>query len=67
MKCVAGIVLLVLAATFCQARPDDQYTNKYDNIDIDEILQSDRLLKNYMNCLLDKGNCTPPGAELKSK
>lgn len=44
---------------------DDTYTTKFDNIDIDAILKSDRLLKNYVNCLLDKGNCTPDGKELK--
>ncbi|XP_074036743.1 ejaculatory bulb-specific protein 3-like [Leptinotarsa decemlineata] len=43
----------------------DKYTTKYDNVDIDTILKSDRLLKNYVNCLLDKGHCTPDGAELK--
>lgn len=44
-----------------------QYTDKYDNIDLDQILRSERLLANYVNCLLDKGKCTPDGAELKSK
>ncbi|XP_019866899.1 ejaculatory bulb-specific protein 3 [Aethina tumida] len=42
-----------------------QYTDKYDNIDLDQILRSERLLANYVNCLLDKGKCTPDGAELK--
>nr|AHE13805.1 chemosensory protein 10 [Lissorhoptrus oryzophilus] len=51
--------------SFCLAKPAKSYTNKYDNVNIDEILNSDRLLKNYMNCLLDKGRCTPDGAELK--
>ena len=43
------------------------YTSKFDNVDLDQILKSDRLLRNYLNCLLDKGKCTPDGAELKSK
>nr|AMP19499.1 chemosensory protein 4 [Tomicus yunnanensis] len=42
------------------------YTTKYDNIDIDQILASNRLLKNYVNCLLDKGSCTQEGKELKT-
>lgn len=46
---------------------EQKYTTKYDNIDLDEILKSDRLLKNYVNCLLEKGKCTPDGAELKSE
>uniref|UniRef100_A0A6M2DRF8 Putative insect pheromone-binding family n=1 Tax=Xenopsylla cheopis TaxID=163159 RepID=A0A6M2DRF8_XENCH len=48
------------------ARPeDDKYTSKFDNINLDEILQSNRLLNNYVNCLLDKGSCTAEGKELK--
>ncbi|CAH1116677.1 unnamed protein product [Phaedon cochleariae] len=45
----------------------EKYTTKYDNIDIDEILKSERLLKNYVDCLMDRGNCTPDGKELKDK
>nr|AMP19497.1 chemosensory protein 2 [Tomicus yunnanensis] len=43
----------------------EEYTSKFDNVDLDQILQSDRLLRNYINCLLEKGKCTPDGAELK--
>lgn len=49
------------------ALADDRYTTKYDNVDLDTILTSDRLLKNYVNCLLDKGSCTPDGKELKGE
>lgn len=45
----------------------DHYTTKYDNIDIQQILTSERLLKNYIRCLLDEGPCTAEGKELKSK
>lgn len=48
-------------------RAVDKYTTKYDNIDVDRIVASRRLLQNYVNCLLDKGPCTPEGKELKSK
>lgn len=43
-----------------------QYSTKYDNIDLDQILRSDRLLNNYVNCLLEKGSCTADGRELKA-
>nr|AEE61841.1 unknown [Dendroctonus ponderosae] len=39
-----------------------KYTTKYDNVDLEEIIKSDRLMKNYVNCLLEKGKCTPDGA-----
>lgn len=42
------------------------YTNKYDNIDVDQVLASKRLVNNYVQCLLDKKPCTPEGAELRS-
>nr|AUF72999.1 chemosensory protein [Anoplophora chinensis] len=61
---VSLLFVVVVALVVC-ARADDKYTTKYDNVDLDEIIKSDRLLKNYVNCLLDKGNCTPDGAELK--
>lgn len=48
-------------------RETGKYTTKYDNIDVDRILSSKRLLQNYMNCLLDKGPCTAEGKELKGK
>ncbi|XP_030749781.1 ejaculatory bulb-specific protein 3-like [Sitophilus oryzae] len=41
------------------------YTTKYDNVDILEVLNNERLLKNYVNCLLDQGPCTSDGMELK--
>ncbi|XP_066259551.1 ejaculatory bulb-specific protein 3-like [Euwallacea similis] len=55
---LAALVGIVLA-------DNPKYTTKYDNVDLDEIIKSDRLMKNYVNCLLEKGKCTPDGAELK--
>lgn len=45
----------------------EKYTDKYDNINIQEILENKRLLIAYANCLLDKGKCSPEGKELKGK
>lgn len=58
---IAAFAIIVCVA----ARPEDQYTTKYDGVDIDEILKSDRLFNNYFKCLMDKGKCTPDGSELK--
>ncbi|XP_031828007.1 ejaculatory bulb-specific protein 3-like [Nomia melanderi] len=58
------IAIVFLAVVAC-ALADEKYTTKYDNIDLDQILRSDRLLNNYVNCLLEKGSCTPDGKELK--
>jgi hypothetical protein len=67
---VAVVCILVSVLVLTEAarvRRDEKYTTKYDNINIDEILASDRLVDNYVKCLLDKGRCTPEGAELKCK
>lgn len=45
----------------------ENYTTQFDDIDIDQILKSDRLMRNYINCLLEKGKCTPDGLTLRSK
>ncbi|XP_050674680.1 allergen Tha p 1-like [Leptidea sinapis] len=43
----------------------EQYTNKYDGINLDEILSNKKVLSAYVNCLLDKGRCSVDGRELK--
>nr|AKI84393.1 CSP10 [Holotrichia parallela] len=55
------LALVVIVA----GRPDEKYSTKYDNVDLDEILKNKRLLKGYVNCLLEKGACSPDGSELK--
>nr|QIJ45722.1 chemosensory protein [Glyphodes pyloalis] len=41
------------------------YDSKYDYFDIDSLVQNPRLLRNYMDCFLDKGPCTPIGRVFK--
>lgn len=65
--CVLALFAAVAIVAHAAPAPDEKYTTKYDNVDLQEILKNKRLLKNYVNCLLDKGNCSPDGAELKSK
>lgn len=59
------IMLLCCFLSSIAAVPLDKYTDKYDNINIQEILENKRLLQAYVNCLLDKGKCSPEGKELK--
>ncbi|XP_058821019.1 ejaculatory bulb-specific protein 3-like [Topomyia yanbarensis] len=56
---------IAIFALLAVVAAQDVYTSKYDNIDVDEILRSDRLFKNYFQCLMDEGRCTPEGNELK--
>ncbi|XP_068154615.1 putative odorant-binding protein A10 [Drosophila tropicalis] len=45
--------------------PTAAYDNKFDNVDLDEILQQERLLNNYIKCLESTGPCTPDAKMLK--
>lgn len=45
----------------------EYYPTTYDNIDVDTILNSERLLNQYMACILDKGPCTADGRSLRRK
>jgi hypothetical protein len=67
---VAFVCILVSALVLTEAarpRRDDKYTTKFDNINVDDILASDRLVHNYIKCLMDRGRCTAAAAELKCK
>ncbi|XP_011307929.1 ejaculatory bulb-specific protein 3 [Fopius arisanus] len=57
------IFFLLIAVALAEERP--MYTTKYDKLDIDSIITNDRLLKNYIHCLMDEKPCTPDGSEFK--
>lgn len=39
--------------------------SRLENFDIESLLKNDRILNNYLKCILDKGPCTKEGRELK--
>lgn len=51
-----GLIFTVLA----QNQP-----SIFDNDNIEVLLKNDRVITNYLNCLLDMGACTRSGRELK--
>lgn len=55
------IAIVYVAISNCE----ETYDLKYDNVDVDEILKSERLLSNYIKCLMDEGPCTENGRDLK--
>nr|AGR39573.1 chemosensory protein 3 [Agrotis ipsilon] len=61
------IVLCIASlAVMAYARPEEaKYTDRYDNVDLDEVLSNRRLLVPYVKCILDQGKCAPDGKELK--
>lgn len=42
-------------------------SSKYEYVDVDALLSNHRTLNNYVNCVLDKGPCTPEGRDLKGE
>nr|AKW47184.1 chemosensory protein 3 [Chrysopa pallens] len=60
-----GVFVLVAAFVSITFADGEKYTSKYDNLDIDNILQNDRLLNNYIACVKGVGKCTAEGEELK--
>lgn len=65
--CLVISVILIGTAEADEPKRDGFYDSKYDNIDLDDLLNNDRLRKNYVKCLLNEGPCTPDAQELKSK
>ncbi|XP_045501651.1 ejaculatory bulb-specific protein 3-like [Colias croceus] len=61
-KHIITLFFLLYAQCYCE---NSTYTTKYDNVNLDEVLSSERLLNGYVNCLLDQGPCTPDGKELR--
>nr|CAD7458455.1 unnamed protein product [Timema tahoe] len=59
------VAVMVMVLTVPTRARDEQYTSKYDDMDVDHIMKSDRLTDSYVNCLLDQGPCTPEGKVMK--
>lgn len=57
--------ILVLACLAVAAHAAGHYGAKYENFDVDTLIDNDRLLKSYVNCFLDKGRCTSEGNDFK--
>lgn len=44
-----------------------KYAARYDYLDVDALFNSKRLVRNYVDCLINSQRCTPEGKALKSK
>lgn len=59
--------VIIFGLIFLSLTLAEQYTDRYDDLDVNEILANKRLLLTYIKCVLDKGRCTPEGKEIKCK
>lgn len=62
-----GYLLASLVSLVALVVANEKYTGKYDDVNVDKILQNNRVLTNYIRCLMDEGPCTAEGRELRSK
>lgn len=44
-----------------------KYDARYDYLDVDALFNSNRLVRNYVECLINGLRCTPEGKALKSE
>ncbi|KAL0820643.1 hypothetical protein ABMA28_006478 [Loxostege sticticalis] len=58
------LLLLCLSVYLCCACAQS-YTDRYDTVNLDDVLANKRLTVAYIKCMLDKGKCTSEGKELK--
>lgn len=66
LNSMTTILVLATVLAVAAAIPTDTYNPEYDNFNVKEIVENDRLLKNYAKCFLDEGPCTPEGVDFKS-
>ena len=64
---IFAISVIQSAVIFAQDDEKNVYSKRYDNLDVETIFRSSRLLNNYVDCLLDKKPCPPEGKDLKRK
>lgn len=71
MKQVLCATLIALVAVTAHVRAaatgqktEERYTNKYNNFDVDSVLNNTKILKSYVKCVLNEGPCTNEGREL---
>jgi len=48
-------------------RETSSYPTRYDYIDIEAVMNNERIIKILFNCVMNQGPCTREGLELKSK
>nr|ULF48244.1 chemosensory protein 3 [Acyrthosiphon pisum] len=60
-----NLFVVLVASLVCFTLAEEKYTTKFDNFDVEKVLNNDRILTSYIECLLDQGNCTNEGRELK--
>lgn len=49
------LVFVAFIIAYCAVSINGQFSKKLANLDVEMILKNDRILTNYVKCVLDKG------------
>ncbi|XP_045452399.1 uncharacterized protein LOC123661488 [Melitaea cinxia] len=63
--CLCVCVLTVMGQDIDAMRNLPKYDSRYDYLDVDALFNSKRLVRNYVECLVNGQRCTPEGKALK--
>ncbi|XP_026495469.1 uncharacterized protein LOC113400199 [Vanessa tameamea] len=63
--CFSVCVLIVVGQDIDAMRNMPKYDSRYDYLDVDALFNSKRLVRNYVDCLINSRRCTPEGKALK--
>ena len=62
MKPIVIVILIVMAAASAQQQSSWE---ALENLDVDNVLKNTKLVKRYLDCLLDRGRCEKNGRDWK--
>ncbi|XP_011168346.1 putative odorant-binding protein A10 [Solenopsis invicta] len=63
MARLSFIVTIIAVALACVLAEEELYSNRYDDIDIDRILENKKLRLQYYNCFMDTEPCRTADAK----
>ena len=64
MNRISAVFILLVSLAICVlSEKIELYTDKYDYIDIDQVLANDRVRNQYYKCFLGTGPCSTPDAK----
>lgn len=61
------VILIVLAALSAVASAQQSSWETLETMDVDNVLKNTKLVKRYLDCLLDRGRCEKNGKDWKGK
>lgn len=60
-----SFLLVALAALAAIVSAQTQQQLALENIDVDNVLKNEKLVRRYIDCVLEKGRCEKNGNDLK--